>query len=377
MALIRTAKRYSKHCRTFTRQVRAQHEIFGADVKRLTGKGRLSQFAEICRLSAGPGKLWPEDYYRYRLYDDAKYAWPEKFQFMSNWAIPQRLNGNDWAVVADDKLVFGALAAHLGFRVPTVHAIYHPMRSYGDIPAMRDTAALRRYMRNGLPLPAFVKPIDGYLSEAVFIVDGKDAQTGEMRLRDANGAPASEQQMYQVLDGGAYGGWMFQEIVKPHRAMKEVCGDRLGTVRFMTVVDQGKATLRCVVWKITSGANLADNSARLGNLMAPVDIETGVVGQPMTGIGPKFREVTTHPDTGKTLLGFQLPYWREAKSACLSLARSLPAIPLQGWDIAITDEGPVLLEINRRPSLVLPQLVQQRGFAHGFFKDYLRRQGVL
>lgn len=374
--MFRNACRYSDYFRSFVRQARAQYECHGANVETLTGKSRFRQFAEMFCVGAGPGRLWPEDYYRFWLYDDARFSWRDKFEFMSSWAIPRRLAGNDWAAVADDKLIFGAVAAQLGFKVPEIYAIYHPHRCYGDVPVLRDRVQLKRYLEDELLLPAFVKPIDGYLSESAYIIDRKDVMTGEVSIRDALGVPISVDQFCQTLQGSKFAGWVFQKVVKPHPAMKEICGGRLSTVRFLTVFDQGTTAIRWVIWKIATGNNVVDNTARHGNLVAPVDAETGVVGQPFVGIGPDFREVLAHPDTDKTLIGFQLPCWQEAKSACLGAARCFSGMPLQGWDIAISDEGPLLIEVNRRPSLETPQMVVQRGLAQGAFKDFLRRKSA-
>jgi hypothetical protein len=49
-----------------------------------------------------------------------------------------------------------------------------------------------------------------------------------------------------------------------------------------------------------------------------------------------------------------------------------PDIPMQLWDIAIVDPGPVSLELNVIGSLFIPQLVNQRGLWFGDFCEFVR-----
>jgi hypothetical protein len=49
-----------------------------------------------------------------------------------------------------------------------------------------------------------------------------------------------------------------------------------------------------------------------------------------------------------------------------------PDLGMQAWDIAITDDGPVVLEVNVVGSLFIPQLVTQKGLLQGEFRDFVR-----
>ena len=56
--------------------------------------------------------------------------------------------------------------------------------------------------------------------------------------------------------------------------------------------------------------------------------------------------VERHPDTGAPIAGHRLPCWAETMAlatAALDAAHDRPSI---GWDVAITDDGPVLVEGN-------------------------------
>ena len=56
--------------------------------------------------------------------------------------------------------------------------------------------------------------------------------------------------------------------------------------------------------------------------------------------------VERHPDTGAVIAGHTLPLWEEAVAVTLRAHDAEPVSPAIGWDVALTPEGPVLLEAN-------------------------------
>jgi hypothetical protein len=83
---------------------------------------------EIWRLRYGPGRLRPDEYYYYGLYDDRRFAFAEKVRFLGRTLqdqIIRQCNAAEWWFVAHDKLVCYGLLAGLGLPVPETRALYH------------------------------------------------------------------------------------------------------------------------------------------------------------------------------------------------------------------------------------------------------------
>jgi hypothetical protein len=116
---------------------------------------------------------------------------------------------------------------------------------------------------------------------------------------------------------------------------------------------------------------MADNYWEPGNLIAPIDPESGIVGRTFTGLGLTIRHVDAHPDTGRLLPGFELPDWRRAVELCLNATSAIPKLPMQAWDVALTSRGPVLLEVNVNGGMRLPQLSAEAGLLRGEFAAFL------
>jgi hypothetical protein len=102
------------------------------------------------------------------------------------------------------------------------------------------------------------------------------------------------------------------------------------------------------LWKIASAPNHIDNfsKGKYGNLMASIDVATGVATRALRGFWPDTEVAIDHPETGARLEGFQLPWWEEILDICRQGGAVFPLMRIHHWDFALTDRGPVILELN-------------------------------
>ena len=89
-----------------------------------------------------------------------------------------------------------------------------------------------------------------------------------------------------------------------------------------------------------------------------VDIEYGkLVGN---GIDKKLNE-SEKSITNIKFDGFQIPYWEEIKEMVLKAALVNDKVNLVGWDVAISKNGPLIIEGNRGPGFDLVQILLKKG----------------
>ncbi|HEY9549956.1 MAG TPA: sugar-transfer associated ATP-grasp domain-containing protein [Kiloniellaceae bacterium] len=324
------------------------------------------QLWELLVLRRGAGKLHPNDYYKLRVYRRGL-SFDEKRKYFSNQAIPANLTGN-WAVVARDKLLAYCVLNSLGIATPTVYAICHPLREYGNAATLKSAAAIADYLRGEAPYPLIVKPIRGSYSQDVWLLEGYDRATGKLAVAGSSFTP--EEFGAHCLQRKA--GCLFQELLRPHEDIRSAISDRLCTLRVMLTIEGNEPRLTFATWKISTGPHVADNYWREGNLIAKLDQETGRILHCATGLGPRYRLVDRHPKTGLPLAGFQVPFYRESIDLALRASAAFADIRIQAWDIAITDARPVPLEVNSVGSLFIPQLVNQQGLWAGDFRDFVQ-----
>ncbi len=323
------------------------------------------QVLDMIRLRLGPGKLTSEDYYQMRVYRRSL-SFDEKRQFVSQLGvgIPKR-----WAIVADDKLLAYALLENEGVRIPPIRAICHPLRSFRDRLVLRTVGEICDYLRNGAQYPFISKPVTGLYSVGLVLVEGLDPDSGLLRLAEGDPVPAERfaEECLSPRDGT-----VFQEVLKPHPEIAAAISPRLCTLRLIVALERDHVWLYRAFWKIAAGSNVADNYWHAGNIMARLD-PMGRIEQCITGVGPDFRIVERHPVSGRELKGFQVPFFREAVELTQRIARFFPGIKMQSWDIGITAEGPVPLEVNDVGGVFLVQMVDQRGMGDRSFREFVAR----
>ena len=149
-----------------------------------------------------------------------------------------------------------------------------------------------------------------------------------------------------------------EELVIQHEGMNVLCPASVNTIRIMTFNDHGKPRIFWLGLRIGNGVNPVDNFHAQG-LAASIDMETGkLVGN---ALDKDLREFTHHPATGTQIDGFQIPCFEEAKELVLKAATMSDKILVVGWDVAISQSGPVLIEGNRRPGFDMVQVLDDRG----------------
>lgn len=69
----------------------------------------------------------------------------------------------------------------------------------------------------------------------------------------------------------------------------------------------------------------------------------------------------TFPDSGEPLQGFMVPCWQELLEVALDGSTAFRELGTIGWDIALTEDGPCLIEGNARYGSDIHQVATERG----------------
>jgi len=338
-----------------------------------TGTPYFHLIREFAGLAFGPGKLSFEEYVALRLFDRRMYEGADKKAFVGSNASPwiwlQANHRIEYFGLLDNKIAANALFAAYGFStIPTV-AVFSEQLGKPASTLLHSAEELRAFLTRGEIYPLFGKPIDGLQSLGSASLDRYDA--GRRCLVSASGREIPLDSFIADLRAHYADGYLFQKRVSPHAAVRAICGDRLATVRLLTIWVEGEPRLLRACWKIPGGSNAADNFWRPGNLLAQLDIDTGRIGRVVRGTGTGLEELTHHPDTGAPLVGTEVPNWRQLTETALEGARLLKHVALIGWDIAPVDEGALLVELNQTPDFLLPQLADRRGMLDSTFTAFL------
>lgn len=83
------------------------------------------------------------------------------------------------------------------------------------------------------------------------------------------------------------------------------------------------------------------------------------------------KSYTVHPDTKYSFKDKKLPYPEKIEALVKRAAHLFPDIAIIGWDIAYTDDGPVIIEGNSNPDMEAPQITSKGLNRNMFYKEYL------
>jgi Sugar-transfer associated ATP-grasp len=162
---------------------------------------------------------------------------------------------------------------------------------------------------------------------------------------------------------------LLQPRISNHRDLLPISGNALATVRVVSVRHpSGRSEIAVACYRMGAGRSVVDNFGA-GGIASPVDLESGVLGRGVTISGTD--SVVCHPDTGAAICGMRLPWWQRVKDLALEAHRLFCTIPVIGWDIAITDEGPIVVEGNGVPGVNVIQMSHQTPLADSVIPDCL------
>jgi hypothetical protein len=337
------------------------------------GKTYQQILLEIAKTAFGPGRLSYDEYLALRLFDDAALAGADKAAFVgldASRRIWTAANHNtEWWGVMRNKLAATTLLGGYGFPVIATVALYSETLRIPAVPTVREPAELASLLRTCKDYPLFGKPMDSFRSLGSASFEGYEASSDS--LLTITGEEIALERFVADVAAHYGGGYLLQCRLDPHPAVRALVGNRLATVRVMTMLTRDGPEILRAAWKIPAGNNIADNFWRPGNLLATLDLDSGRVIRVVCGSGLSQQAVMRHPDTGAELIGIEVPLWRPLTKLALEAAAALNDVPLIGWDMAATERGAVIVEPNFTPDFIMPQIADRRGILDGRFADFL------
>ena len=152
---------------------------------------------------------------------------------------------------------------------------------------------------------------------------------------------------------------LVEEYVIQHSSLMELSPSGLNTVRIITQISGKKVDFVGARLRISVNSSV-DNMAA-GNLAASINMRTGIVDGPGVYSDITKKDQTIHPVTGVNITGFAIPHWDAVIEIAREAALMTPENRSVGWDIAITENGPELIEGNHNWCKLLWQLPVKRG----------------
>ena len=165
-------------------------------------------------------------------------------------------------------------------------------------------------------------------------------------------------------------GVIVEEVVKAHPAIAQFNPDSVNTVRLVSYYNGEKVLFPSVTMRIGMKGSFVDNAGS-GGISVRIDQSTGEIvtdGYRQNGVS-----FTSHPDSGVTFKGTQIPHWDKLLDLGREIATMVPGACYVGWDLALNEDSEwVIIEGNPIPQLFGIQSTTGTGAWNSIYDLFLK-----
>lgn len=293
------------------------------EVKRKTGKSKITIFFDIvyCGFKYQAGYL---DYLLFEMYKLDKSQRKTVLTRGINNAYIKKYNDKNYTYLFREKQQFNKLFQDY-------------IKREWILLNGSNQEAFQRFIKNKTVI--FAKPLNG--------THGDNMQ--KIKIDEWKGKNLYQYLMEQHL-------FLIEELVIQNKIMSSLNPSSINTIRVISIYKNNKSKIIAAYSRIGCG-KIVDNF-NAGGMVAPIDIKTGKITH--AAVNKKNIVFDKHPDTNTVIEGFQIPEWEQVKELVLKAAKVVPQVGLVGWDVAISDHGPLLIEGNEFPGHDIYQLPPHR-----------------
>lgn len=168
---------------------------------------------------------------------------------------------------------------------------------------------------------------------------------------------SSEALLQELREGGFY---VLEEVITQHEEINRLNPYCINTVRIVTCRNKsGEIITMPSIIRVGGSEKPVDNISSGGfyTLITP-DGKIGLEGFYQENIPLLVNNSLIekeHPVTGTNPLGIKIPFFQEGMEKAISMAQELEDMSICGWDIAITEHGPDVVEVNSFSGLDINQ----------------------
>jgi hypothetical protein len=150
---------------------------------------------------------------------------------------------------------------------------------------------------------------------------------------------------------------LLEEIIIQNEILSGLYPHAINTIRMITISKNNKSTILAAYLRIGNEGRFVDNF-NSGGMVVPINITNGLIEYP--ALDKRSILYEKHPMTNTTIKGLQIPSWNEIVAFGEGLALVMPEMGMIGWDISLSNKGPLIVEGNEYPGHDIYQLPPHR-----------------
>jgi len=310
-------------------------------------------------------KCIPSHYFSYFLYRRGKSNYLDYLGRNDIFKIHQSIHNKNRMQILDNKLFFQKYFEKTGVNIPNLLA-----HNFGNMFFLKNEKTqvdniedffevLHNLLDHSNSDAIFIKPIIGAYGGNVHRIASKNI---------TNMDPGIREKLFKEIISGNF---IFQESVTQHPDINKIYSHSLNTVRIDTFINNdGESEILSAAMRMGTDGSFIDNMSG-GGFFIGINLETGCLkkeGRTYFKYGAKV--YTKHPNSSIPFENYRIPYFDKVKEMAKRAANLLQD-KLVGWDIGISDKGPVLIEGNAYYGMASSQISYGGYRKHPFFRKAL------
>lgn len=156
---------------------------------------------------------------------------------------------------------------------------------------------------------------------------------------------------------------IIEEFVQQHQALQCLSPNSLNTVRLITHFTKDHDT-NIIGASLRMGIEKQTDNLSSGGIACSIDVNTGIISNNGVSFDIRQPQKQNHPISKVQLVGFKIPFWDDVLEMCIYAAKQCPENRSIGWDVAITESGPILIEGNHDWGARVWQMPKNIGLKH-------------
>lgn len=164
---------------------------------------------------------------------------------------------------------------------------------------------------------------------------------------------------------------LVEEVVEQIKELNDLNPSSVNTIRVLSLYKEGETHIIATHLRIGNKGDVDNFNG--GGMLTPINLETGIVEFPALDKNGNIYEI--HPTTGKKIKGFKIPQFNELKEFVKEAGKVVPQIRYVAWDVAISKNGPCLIEGNEFPGHDIYFLPPHRKSTYGDLPEFQKILG--
>ena len=264
--------------------------------------------------------------------------------------LHDRLNPTYYRVLLEDKYLFDRFMTSFGFPVAKTLVYFMGNEVYWIEKNKRES------IENliNLELDCFAKPITQWGGKNIFKLS-----IAERKIW-VNNEQSDLFNIRKLTENGIY---VIQNRIQQHPVLNQLNSACVNTIRMFTIVNGSAPQNFYNFLRVGINASVIDNLSA-GGLGCGIHPD-GTLYDTASDVYYNHFRITHHPDSKIAFKSVRIPFYHDALALVVTMHSSLHCFFMVAWDVAITSEGPVVLEANPLAGFIYEQSI------YGPFKDEL------